>query len=351
MAKCSYMAGLVLLAGCTVEGVQFSAGGIDVTPAPPRLTVTKVGAGTVRSSPPSIDCGRNCSALFPIGSVVTLSAAPDPGYAFTGWSAPECPGVAPCEQVLGESPVNLTATFLLLRSSTFTTSGEFTVPAGTTEVRVLAVGGGGGGANGHQGGGGSGRVVTATLTVTPGEVVPVIVGAGGLGAALCNNCNEIIGNTPGGPSSFGELTAAGGNTPTVVNGPGANGGSGGGGSCNGGPLGGAGGAAGGNGGACSYQGGAGQGSFVAALATFTAHELSAAPGGAGGMASHAGGGGGGGVYLDLEGPSAADGANPTFSAKGGRGYGAGGGGGSYDFSGSVRFAGGNGASGLVYVEW
>lgn len=351
MVNYSYMAAVALLAGCAVEGVEFSAGDMNATPSPPKLTVTKVGQGTVTSSPSSIDCGRFCSALFPIGSSVTLTATASAGYAFTGWSAAGCPGVAPCTLLLGESPMEITATFVLRGSSTFTASGEFTVPPDVTMVRVLAVGGGGGGANGHQGGGGSGRVATATLVVAPGEVVPVIVGAGGLGAALCNNCNEIVGNTPGGPSSFGELTAAGGNTPTVINGPGANGGSGGGGSCNGGPVGGAGGSGGSNGAACTYQGGIGQGSFTAALTSFTVHALSAAPGGAGGMASHAGGGGAGGVYLDLEGPSAADGANPMFSAKGGRGYGAGGGGGSYDFSGSVRFAGGNGASGLVYVEW
>jgi hypothetical protein len=56
------------------------------------------------------------------------------------------------------------------------------------------------------------------------------------------------------------------------------------------------------------------------------------------------------VLVDGAGPSGGDGA-AMFSAKGGVGYGAGGGGGGYDASGPVRVAGGDGAAGLVYVEW
>ena len=42
---------------------------------------------------------------------------------------------------------------------------------------------------------------------------------------------------------------------------------------------------------------------------------------------------------------------PYYGA-GGQGYGAGGGGGGYNDTGSnSRFAGGNGANGLVYIEW
>jgi hypothetical protein len=68
------------------------------------------------------------------------------------------------------------------------------------------------------------------------------------------------------------------------------------------------------------------------------------------MSTHAGGGGGGGVLLDGIGPSGQDG-GAAFSGKGGGGFGGGGGAGGYDASGNVRIAGGNGAPGLVYVEW
>ena len=95
-----------------------------------------------------------------------------------------------------------------------------------------------------------------------------------------------------------QLTANGGRTSTTINGPGANGGDGGGGSCNYGTPGGVGGTDGGNGG-CTYQGGTGQGgSFASALATLTKHALAAGAGGAGGTSTHSGGGGGGGVLID-----------------------------------------------------
>ncbi|HRC58300.1 MAG TPA: hypothetical protein PKU97_20390, partial [Kofleriaceae bacterium] len=60
-------------AGCTVDSVRFSAGqpdaGLDA-PAPPRssLAVTKVGDGTVTSSPAAIDCGTTCTSLFLTGT-------------------------------------------------------------------------------------------------------------------------------------------------------------------------------------------------------------------------------------------------------------------------------------------
>src|SRR6266436_2532930 len=41
-----------------------------------RLDVSTSGSGTVRSSPPGIDCGGACSARFDQGARVSLSAAP-----------------------------------------------------------------------------------------------------------------------------------------------------------------------------------------------------------------------------------------------------------------------------------
>ena len=62
------------------------------------LTVTKIGAGagTVTSSPPGVSCGSACVAPFPTGAVVTLTAVPDAGSAFAGWSG-ACTGVGACQ--------------------------------------------------------------------------------------------------------------------------------------------------------------------------------------------------------------------------------------------------------------
>lgn len=56
------------------------------------LTVSKAGTGSGRiiSSPSGIDCGAQCIANFPSGSSVTLTAIPDTGSTFTGWSIPSC---------------------------------------------------------------------------------------------------------------------------------------------------------------------------------------------------------------------------------------------------------------------
>ncbi|MEO7733916.1 MAG: hypothetical protein ABIY55_23330, partial [Kofleriaceae bacterium] len=319
---------------CTID-VAGSAG-IDVTATfspMPTITVTLAGdaPGAVDSSPPGILCPGACSAQFPPGVAVVLTprvgAAPS---AFAGWSIAACPGAGPCTLTPTDDTA-IAATFTKHGSATFTASGSFTVPPGVTAIHVLAVGGGGGGANGHQAGGGSGLVATATTPINPGAVVAVTVGGGGLGAVERDNGdNQVAGNTPGSASSFGAiLSAAGGQTPPMAFSPGGSGGSGGGGGCNPGLVGGAGGTGGSAGGDCSILGGAGQGSFVAALTSFSVHAVTAGPGGAGGTSSHAGGGGGGGVFLDGAGPGGANGAVPA-SGKGGGGYGGGGGAGGYD---------------------
>jgi hypothetical protein len=330
-----------------------ACGAIDDRGAP--LTVTVTGPGTVTSTPAGIDCGTGCSRSFGIGTVVTLTATPAPGAIFIGWSGETCSGTSTCvvdnTNVSVKSTIAVTATFSPHGSQLFTSSGTFMTPVGQSSVRVLVVGGGGGGTNGHQAGGGGGRVAAQTVDLTGMDSVAVTVGDAGLGAMAFDGNNNIVGNTPGGTSSFGTLVmATGGLTSTVVNGPGGDGGSGGGGSCNAGTPGGNGGTGGANGGACTYLGGMGQGDYTGLFAMFTMHVVTAGAGGAGGTSSHSGGGGGGGVVVDNAGPNGADGA-AAFSAKGGRGYGGGGGGGGYDAAGTIRYAGGNGAPGVVYVEW
>jgi uncharacterized protein (TIGR03437 family) len=54
----------------------------------PELTITKsgTGTGTVSASDGSINCGATCSAIYSANANVTLTAAPNTGSAFTGWS-------------------------------------------------------------------------------------------------------------------------------------------------------------------------------------------------------------------------------------------------------------------------
>ena len=56
-----------------------------------KMALAGTGIGRVQSKPAAIDCGTACVAQFPVGQSITLSAAPDPGSNFAGWSGdPDC---------------------------------------------------------------------------------------------------------------------------------------------------------------------------------------------------------------------------------------------------------------------
>lgn len=83
--------------------------------SPHTLTVEKsgTGSGTVTSSPAGIDCGSSCStssSSFAAGTAVTLTATPDSGSAFAGWSGGGCSGTGPCTVTMS-SDQTVTATF------------------------------------------------------------------------------------------------------------------------------------------------------------------------------------------------------------------------------------------------
>jgi hypothetical protein len=76
------------------------------------LTVVKTGGGTgtVTSSPAGITCGATCSANYPTGTVVTLSAAWDADTVFAGWSGATCGRTSLCTVTL-TAPTTITARF------------------------------------------------------------------------------------------------------------------------------------------------------------------------------------------------------------------------------------------------
>ncbi len=79
-----------------------------VQPSRHTLTVSREGNGRVTSTPSGIDCGGTCSAQFDNGQV-TLSAAPDAGWSFAGWSG-ACSGTGACSVSLS-SDVSVGASF------------------------------------------------------------------------------------------------------------------------------------------------------------------------------------------------------------------------------------------------
>ena len=60
------------------------------------LTVSRAGSaeGTVTSAPVGLNCGAICTASFPAGTVVTVSATPDPDAVFREWRG-ACTGTSP----------------------------------------------------------------------------------------------------------------------------------------------------------------------------------------------------------------------------------------------------------------
>jgi GH25 family lysozyme M1 (1,4-beta-N-acetylmuramidase) len=68
------------------------------------------GAGTVSSSPAGIGCGATCTAVFPVGSTVTLMATPDSASGFGTWSG-GCAGSRLTCDVTVSGPTSVGARF------------------------------------------------------------------------------------------------------------------------------------------------------------------------------------------------------------------------------------------------
>jgi plastocyanin len=85
------------------------------------LTINKigVGTGTVTSNPIGINCGADCTETYISGTVVTLTASPDAGSLFSGWTGdPDCSD----GMVTMDANKTCTATFDPAPPSTFTLS-------------------------------------------------------------------------------------------------------------------------------------------------------------------------------------------------------------------------------------
>jgi len=81
---------------------------------PLAITLAGTGAGTVNAFPQSLTCqqGQVCVLTYPPGTLVSLTAAPQAGSVFAGWSGPACTGTSTCTLTLNES-LRVTATFSL----------------------------------------------------------------------------------------------------------------------------------------------------------------------------------------------------------------------------------------------
>ena len=75
-----------------------------------QVNRTGTGSGSVTSTPAGIDCGPDCAENYLSFTKVTLTATPDAGSTFTGWSGAGCSGTGTCEVTMLEA-TTVTAEF------------------------------------------------------------------------------------------------------------------------------------------------------------------------------------------------------------------------------------------------
>ncbi|MEM8856956.1 MAG: hypothetical protein AAGD96_01460, partial [Chloroflexota bacterium] len=89
----------------TISASQSVTATFTNSPNARDLTVTASGdgAGTVTSNPAGIDCGSTCTMSVVEGTMVTLTATPDSGSEFAGWSGSICSGTGVCVVTVSEA--------------------------------------------------------------------------------------------------------------------------------------------------------------------------------------------------------------------------------------------------------
>ncbi|MBE7447929.1 MAG: hypothetical protein HS111_03260 [Kofleriaceae bacterium] len=136
------------------------------------------GSGTIESSPAGITCGTDCAESYGYATAVTLTATPDAGSTFTGWSGGGCSGTAACV-VSVTAATTVTATFQADRVLTVSTSGN---GAGTVTSAPGGISCPGDCAEAYT----HGSTVRLTATPTTGSTFTGWSGGGCSGTGVCD---------------------------------------------------------------------------------------------------------------------------------------------------------------------
>ncbi|MFS8130858.1 MAG: beta strand repeat-containing protein [Candidatus Dojkabacteria bacterium] len=192
--------------------VKVKIGGVEAT------NINYVNSTTITATLPQGTLGaKDVEVINPNGDSSTITNG------FT-YASPNPTSVTPSTgSTFGGETITITGTnFGNLTPKTYISTGtdqSYTVPAGVTSIRVKMWGAGGGGAGigswnfGYSGGGGG--YTTADVAVTPGDVLTVVVGAGGIDGQLGATGNMYGGGGAACISSDCRYSAAGGGRSSI----------------------------------------------------------------------------------------------------------------------------------------
>lgn len=146
---------LATLVACG-SGAGSSTSSANATPSPSSspsaqvaLTVAVDGTGSVRSTPPGIECPGTCTASFAVGTAVSLASTPAEGWRFDAWSG-ACAGADACTFTL-DADQDVKGALVLLDprwdpavgaadcASAWGMAGEKLSPCDTTKDRFVVV--------------------------------------------------------------------------------------------------------------------------------------------------------------------------------------------------------------------
>jgi uncharacterized repeat protein (TIGR02543 family) len=145
-----------------------------------RLTISISGGGAVKGG--DISCPSTCTATEPLNSTVTLTATPDAGYAFTGWSD-ACSGSAPACAVTMDNDKTVTATFAAAPQLTVAVTGNGNVSGGSGAINC--------GSNGNACSASFALNSTVTLTASPATGATFIGWSGACGGTA-TTCTALM---------------------------------------------------------------------------------------------------------------------------------------------------------------
>ena len=197
---------------------QTPVAGITFSDTDDRLLAIGMGPNgpMIRAASNDLDLTQNNQVLVPDATV--SAGAVNLGQLEDGSIDPTFGSTVVADATADNQAVNLGQVVAGARRAVFTGSGTWTVPAGITQVLVsgCAAGGGGGSGNASESGGGGGGygqwVMLQAISVTAGDSLTITIGAAGAGGSAAGGAAGGDTTIAAGSTALLTLTGGGGGT-------------------------------------------------------------------------------------------------------------------------------------------